>query len=221
MNSDPKATKPAQLQSRRDLLTVGMLGGAGVLLAGGGIAASVAEAVSARAAKDAARPTQATGKRSANLYMVVATPDMLGTSDMPAYIPAYPVVPSYATVRVEIVNFDDATALTGALVQFAKVEGTVDGRITVVALDAKDPNTVGAGQVVSALDPQDVAHTFTVAELGINVPVAAKARTIFTLETGAPGTYLWRCNDPCGTGAGGWEGAMAKPGYMLGKLTVE
>lgn len=66
-----------------------------------------------------------------------------------------------------------------------------------------------------------VVHAFTVAELGINVPAAAKARTIFTLESGAPGTYLWRCNDPCGTGAGGWEGAMAKPGYMLGKLTVE
>lgn len=220
MSSDPETTKDAKLQSRRDLLGVGILGGAGLLLAGGGIAASLAEAVSGRAARESALPTQPSTRRSGSLYMVIATPDMLGTSDMPAYIPAYPVVPSYATVRVEIVNFDDATALTGALEQFASVKGTVGGTVTVVPLDAQDPNTIGAGQVLSALDPQAVAHTFTVAKLGINVPVAPKARTIFTIQTGAPGSYVWRCNDPCGSGNAGWGGAMAKAGFMLGKLTV-
>jgi len=93
--------------------------------------------------------------------------------------------------------------------------------IRVQALDPQDPNAEAPAQGVSALDPQNVAHTFTIASLGINVPVSPKARTIFEIRTGAPGVHSWRCNDPCGSGASGWGGAMAAPGYMMGKLTVE
>ncbi len=192
-------------RSRRAFLLTGALGGASAILAGCGLA-SVATPL----------------KRNGSLYLTIATPAMLGTDDMPAYIPAYPHIPANATVRVEIVNFDDATPLTGALAQFAKVEGTVGGTISVEPLDPKDPNSAAAPKVVSAMDPQnEVSHTFTIAKLGINVPVAPKARTIFTIETGAPGAYLWRCNDPCGTGPDGWGGAMAKNGYMTGKVTIE
>jgi hypothetical protein len=180
----------------------------------------VVEAISVRA-KESGPQQASTGRRTGHLYMVIATPDMLGTEDMPAYIPAYPTIPSNATVRVEIVNFDDATPLTGALAPFARVTGTVGDTITVTALDPTQPNTSGSPQVFSALDPQKVSHTFTVARLGINVPVAPKARTIFTINTAEAGTYSWRCNDPCGTGANGWMGAMARSGYMMGKLTVE
>lgn len=208
--------------SRRNILEVALLGGAGVLLAGGGMAASLTEAVASRGKATGSQNLAASGQRVGSLYMVIATPDMLGTSDMPAYIPAYASVPSNATVRVEIVNFDDATPLVGGLAVFSKVSGTVGNTITVVPLDPKHPNVVGDGAVLSALDPQNgVGHTFTIAELGLNVPVAPKARTIFTMQTGDPGSYAWRCNDPCGSGGAGWGGAMATPGYMMGKLTVE
>lgn len=193
-------------QSRRAFLAAGALAGSGALLAGCGVAAT-------------ASSTQSKGK--ASLYLTIATPDMLGTDDMPAYIPAFASIPAHTRVRVEIVNFDDATPLTGALEQFAKVKGTVGGAIQVEPLDAKNPNATAASQTVTALDPQKVSHTFTVAKLGINIPVAAKARTIFEIQTGAPGVYDWRCNDPCGQGNGGWGGAMAAPGYMMGKLTLE
>ncbi len=196
----------AKPQSRRAFLAAGALGGATALLAGCGVAAT-------------ASPTQSKGK--ASLYLTIATPSMLGTDNMPAYLPANPSIPAHSQVRVEIINFDDATPLTGALEQFAKVTGTVGGSIKVAALDEKNPNAETASQTVTALDPQDVSHTFTVAKLGINIPVAAKARTIFEIQTGAPGVYDWRCNDPCGQGEGGWGGAMAAAGYMLGKLTVE
>jgi hypothetical protein len=196
-------TKP---QSRRAFLAAGALGGATALLAGCGVAAT-------------ASPTQSKGH--ASLYLTIATPDMLGTEDMPAYLPAFPTIPAHTRVRVEIVNFDDATPLTGALEQFAKVKGTVGGSIQVEALDEKNPNATSASQTVTALDPQNVSHTFTVAKLGINIPVAAKARTIFEIQTGAPGVYDWRCNDPCGQGNGGWGGAMAAAGYMMGKVTLE
>jgi hypothetical protein len=216
MSSEAERANP----SRRNVLEVALLGGAGALLAGGGIAASVVEAISV-GAKESGPQQASTGQRTGHLYMVIATPDMLGTQDMPAYIPAFPAVPSNATVRVETVNFDDATPLTGALTEFAKVTGTVGDTITVAPLDPTQPNTAGSPQVLSSLDPQNVSHTFTVAELGINVPVAPRARTIFTINTAQSGAYSWRCNDPCGTGATGWMGAMAKTGYMMGKLTVE
>ena len=196
----------AKPQSRRAFLAAGALGGATALLAGCGVAAT-------------ASPTQSKGK--ASLYLTIATPSMLGTDDMPAYIPAFPSIPAYSRVRVEIVNFDDATPLIGALEQFANVKGTVGGTIQVAALDAKDPNATASSQTLTALDPQNVSHTFTVAKLGINIPVAAKARTIFEIQTGAAGVYDWRCNDPCGQGDGGWGGAMAAAGYMMGKLTLE
>ena len=196
----------AKPQSRRAFLAAGALGGATALLAGCGVAAS-------------ASPTQSKGK--ATLYLTIATPNMLGTDDMPAYIPAFASIPAHSRVRMEIVNFDDATPLTGALEQFAKATGTVGGTIRVATLDEKNPNATTTSQTVSALDPQNVSHTFTVAKLGINIPVAAKARTTFEIETGAPGVYDWRCNDPCGQGNGGWGGAMAAAGYMMGKLTLE
>jgi hypothetical protein len=192
-------------QSRRAFLVAGTLGGTAAVLAGCGLGSSA----------------DSTPKGRGSLYLAIATPDMLGTDDMPAYIPAYPSVPANSRVRVEIVNFDDATPLTGGLVQFAKVKGTVGGLIQVQPLDAKNPNGDVTGRAVSALDPANVSHTFTIDKLGINVPIAPKARTIFEIETGGPGTYAWRCNDPCGQGADGWGGAMAKPGYMMGKLTIE
>ena len=192
-------------QSRRAFLAVGALAGTTALLAGCGVAAIAPSAAL---------------KGEASLYMTVATPDMLGTDDMPAFIPAFPSIPAHTRVRVEIVNFDDATPLTGALQQFAKVQGTVGGPIHISALDEKNPNSVAEAHAVTAVDPKMVSHTLSIAKLGINIPLTAKSRTVFEIETGAPGEYGWRCNDPCGKGGGGWGGAMAASGYMMGKLTL-
>jgi hypothetical protein len=93
----------------------------------------------------------------------------------------------------------------------------------VTPIDVKAPNgSAGKTTTISALDPNAVSHTFTIQALGINVPIAAHARETFTIHTGAPGTYSWRCFDPCGAGTDGWGTAMAaKSGYMEGTLTVE
>ena len=102
---------------------------------------------------------------------VIATPDMLGSTDKPALIPGNPVLPANTDVTVSIVNFDDATALPTS------------------------PATK-----VASLDPSTgVSHMFTVARLGLNVPMAPKSRTTFTFHTGGAGTYDWQCMDPCGT----------------------
>ncbi len=194
-------------QTRRNFLALGAVTGAGALLAGCGLATA---------------QTQASSKRAGALYLTVVPPEATGKEDFPAYIPAYFSLPAHATVQVQILNFDDATALPKGAEQFAKVTGTVGEIVKVEPIDLGDPNVpTGPAQAISAMDPGQVSHTFTITKLGINVPVAPKARTTFTLQTGAPGTYDWRCMDPCGTGDSGWGGPMATPGYMAGKLTVE
>ena len=78
-----------------------------------------------------------------------------------------------------------------------------------------------------SLDPTKVAHTFTVPQLGLNVPLPGdlpsgqKISTVtFTFITGKAGTYMWQCMDPCGSGSG-WEGPMATMGYMMGTMTIK
>ena len=119
-------------------------------------------------------------------------------------------------------NFDDATALTGGATVYAKAQGLVGGAFTVTPIDPKAPNGwAGPTRTLSSLDPAAVSHTFTIPALGINVPIAAQSRVTFTIHTGAPGTYAWRCMDPCGVGSAGWGTAMAaQAGYMEGSLTV-
>jgi hypothetical protein len=49
----------------------------------------------------------------------------------------------------------------------------------------------------------------------------ACANVTFTIHTGAPGSFSWRCYDPCGDGTTGWGTAMAAVrGYMEGTLTI-
>ena len=84
------------------------------------------------------------------------------------------------------------------------------------------------GKAYSSLAPEKVAHTFTISQLHINVPLpgdASKGATsdtiTFTFHTGKAGTYTFQCFDPCGTGSSGWEGPMVTKGYMIGTLTVQ
>ena len=104
--------------------------------------------------------------------------------------------------------------------QYAKAYGIV-GTLAVSDLDAVNPNAVKPARHVKALDPAtDVSHTFTIAALGLNVPVAPQSVTTFRFHTGQRGSYEWRCVDPCGAGDAGWGGAMSAKGYMVGTVTL-
>jgi hypothetical protein len=122
---------------------------------------------------------------------------------------------------VTVANFDGATPLTGAGERYAKATG-IAGSLSCRTLDPANPNAqaTGAAQTSKSVDPSLVSHTFTVADLGLNVPICAMCQTSFTFFSGAPGTFTWRCMDPCGTGPSGWDGAMATDGYMSGHITV-
>lgn len=130
--------------------------------------------------------------------------------------------PAYSTIFVTMTNFDNATPLAKETESYAKVSGTLDNAAFVTPLKVTNPNGAGGATTsIGSLSPAAVSLTFTIAALGINVPIAAHARTKFTIDTGAPGTSSWRCFDPCGAGAAGWGAATAvMRGYMEGTLTV-
>jgi hypothetical protein len=167
-------------------------------------------------------PAPASAPSVTRLDLTIVTGTMIGKTEYPAYVPSDFTLPAHSTVVVTITNFDDATALPKGAETYAKASGLVGGTFTVTPIDLKDPNgSAGPPQTVSSIDPAAVSHTFTIAALGINVPIAAHARVTFTITTGAPGTFTWRCMDPCGAGPAGWGTAMAaNRGYMEGTLTV-
>jgi hypothetical protein len=149
-------------------------------------------------------------------------------------------LPAYSTVTVTIKQYDTSTTLHNPF--FSQVAGTVGN---VMYLN---------GRSVQRVSPDALSHTFTIqtppdpgeTQLFVNVPlpgVADNAPTnltiaghqyaapnviVFRFRTGAPGQYIWKCYDPCGSGLAGngiggqnnFGGAMATTGYMAGTLTV-
>ena len=89
------------------------------------------------------------------------------------------------------------------------------------------------GKRVTLVGNNEIAHTFTIPSLGINIPLPIAAMggpmgsmagptTIrFTFRApSAPGTYLWLCVTPCGGNPDGIGGAMHTDGWMRGHLIV-
>jgi len=201
--------------NRGQVISGGVIGAAGLAVAGvfgWGMGASV-HPLEAAAHASTAVP---------HYTLTIETPDMLGgTEDTgPAYVPANIVLPANTTVEITIVNFDGATELPAGSEQYAKAYG-IQGTLAVSDLDAVNPNATKPVRHVKELDPAtEVSHTFTVAALGLNVPIAANSVTTFRFHTGLKGSYEWRCMDPCGSGPSGWGAAMSAKGYMEGTMTL-
>ncbi len=202
---------------RKTTIATAGLGALGVFIVGS-LGWDVAQ-MAAAAAPPKAGSTVIQGG-TAHLYLTIATPDMLQSDVGPAFMPSNFSLPAHSDVTITVTNFDDATALPSSSRQFAVAEGTT-GPITVQAMDPTNPNLAGATRTVDRLDAvTGVSHTFTIAALGVNVPIAPTSKTTFTFHTGAAGPYVWQCMDPCGSGPIGWGGAMATKGYMTGQVTA-
>jgi hypothetical protein len=148
-----------------------------------------------------------------NLSILINRPGM--HKDWPGYSNTRLVAPANSIVTMTIHNYDlGDTPLPGGS-PFGQIQGTVG-------------NTAFAdGSKYSSLALDKIAHTFTIPQLGINVPIPGDApkgtnfsSVTFTFRTSNAGTYTFRCFDPCGTGSSGWMGPMLTKGYMVGTLTV-
>ena len=146
-----------------------------------------------------------------------------------------PVSSGHATTFVNLtISIDPANGLP----RFTPANFTVaPGRVvvTIVDLDAvarwagctcRVTGTVGGveyvnGTAVSVVPAGNVAHTFTVPSLGLNIIVPGQSVVRFSFETGAPGSFPWMCVAPCGAGADPYTTApMGVPGYMAGTIQV-
>lgn len=147
----------------------------------------------------------------------------------PFYWPSTSIkLPAHTAVTVTIKQYDGATPPWNTY--WAKVHGTVDGTATY------------NGKAQSEIDPQNVAHTFTIHQypqggqdtIFVSVPMLAvpanakneangypAPQTIqFTFVTPGPGEYVWNCEDPCGDSYQQFGGVMQARGWMSGKIQV-
>ena len=138
-------------------------------------------------------------------------------------------VPANSLVTVTIKQYASGGRVFNPF--WAKVHGTVDGTMTV------------NGNTVTEVDPANVAHTFTVHQspedgqpyLFVSVPLpglgsnqvgnaspysSTPKEVTFTFRTGAPGTYVWNCEFPCGDLYQEFGGPMQQRGWMTGTLEV-
>jgi hypothetical protein len=215
-------------------LTVAVLA---VALIIGGIGAGIA--ISGREGSPATTTltTTATGTSTNSsspfvLTLVVTINNLFNSSagDMPAYYVLGPSglqssasisVPAHKLIKLVIINYDDGNA---SMVQpgVNVVSGTQNNTVQ-VASDNYVNSTEGLSgidirstpsQTISSVDPMDLAHTFSVQGLGLNIPLPTSSVVVayFTIEQA--GTYTWQCMTLCG-GA-----AMSSPGWMTGSLVA-
>ncbi len=158
--------------------------------------------------------TPSTSSTHVTMDIVVNQPGL--QKDWPAFSQTNLVVPANSPVTVTMRDYDLGNTPMPQNSPFTTVQGTVGTTATV------------DGQTYSSLAPNKIAHTFTIPQLNVNVPLPGDGAqgkdyntVTFSFRTGAAGTYTFRCYDPCGTGPMGMMGPMMTQGYMIGTLTVQ
>lgn len=151
------------------------------------------------------------------------------SSTWPFYSPSTSIqLPANSLVTITVHQYDSASTVYNPYL--AQVHGTLDGTASF------------AGEAKTGIDPKAVAHTFTIHQfpessqpnLYVSVPMLAVANNApneangypkpidvtFSFVTGAPGQYVWNCEDPCGSGYVSFGGPMSQRGFMSGTVTV-
>ena len=129
-------------------------------------------------------------------------------------------LPVHTLIQLTIISYDTPTpASTG---EQGKVTGTVGGTVYLVngttAMGTSVPQSWG--QNVTSVSGNMLAHTFTIQQFGINIPVVGGDTEVAYLYLNQTGTFQWICLTPCGFGPTGMGGAMSASGWMEGQITV-
>ena len=190
-----------------------MLAGLGVMVAA---TAGVAEGVHAAASRlTTPRVAPIVSHDAVVESMQIRTSSLVpGRLDWPNFTNQAWSVHAGEHVTLRIKSFDDGTApLTGAQMMYDMVTGTTGGGERV------------DGTLVSSVANDNVAHTFTVVGLGLNLPIPAaptggSVTVVAHFIATRTGTFMWQCYAPCGTGANSVGGAMSTMGWMEGNIEV-
>ena len=146
-------------------------------------------------------------------------------------------VPAGSMIHVTILGYDGCTPLRNPL--WGKITGTVGN---VEYINGKP------APVLNSWGGCNVAHTFSIPGIGLNVPVASPTTlaantnlcgtspctpveggkpvphttvTFSFMSPKTPGDYFWHCKIPCGLGyLDGFGGPMQTIGYMTGQMEV-
>jgi hypothetical protein len=155
------------------------------------------------------------------LTTVAAIGDLRPTDDHPNWVGYFPTtffkVPPNATVRITIDQQDGASGLRNEYLGL--VRGTIGNSMTL------------NGKTMKAIDPATLAHSFSVPDLGVNVPLqgvadnapaGASNTIVFSFKVPSSGIFRWQCFVPCAAGTlYGNGGPMQTLGYMDGQIEVE
>ncbi|HUZ79741.1 MAG TPA: hypothetical protein VMV28_03885 [Thermoplasmata archaeon] len=134
---------------------------------------------------------------------------------MDQFAPANLSVTAGALLEFVIVNYD--SGVNPPPPQYATASGVVGDCIYVSSSPA------GLGPCSHSLPEDQIAHTFTIPILNVNVPVPAAtnvtpgssgAQVIFFVSFASVGSYTWMCMAPCD------PTSMQAPGFMSGTVTV-
>jgi plastocyanin len=162
--------------------------------------------------------------------LVIATNSIYNVTaaDQPAYFVLGPnglqtsasiSLPANRLIKLVIVNYDDGSANLTAP-SYNVVSGTTDGSIFVASNDninsSEGPSgiVVNGGQTLTTVPTDEIAHTFTVPSLNLNIPVPLSSTVVAYFTVDKAGSYLWFCETGCG------DFAMSTPGWMTGSLVA-
>jgi hypothetical protein len=150
----------------------------------------------------------------------LTTVAQVGFGDHPNWVGYLPTtffkVPPNATVRVTIDQQDGPSGLRNPYLGL--VRGTIGNSMTV------------NGKTTQAINPDKTAHTFSVPDLGVSVPLLGIDANdpkntdnfvVFSFKVPASGIFRWQCFVPCAAGTlYGNGGPMQTLGYMDGQIEV-
>jgi uncharacterized membrane protein YphA (DoxX/SURF4 family) len=139
------------------------------------------------------------------VHYVNLTVDLNSSNGWPQYLPANFSVPTGVAVFT-IVDRDLPMNWSGC---DCTVHGTVGG------------TELLNNSTVRIVPSSNVAHTFTIPTIGLNVLSPGNSTIEFRVVLPGPGTYTWYCLAPCGAGGNPYAtGPMGIPGFMTGTMTV-
>jgi hypothetical protein len=165
-------------------------------------------------------PSEVSAEQPVELNLSLVSDAMTGKQNWPVYVPSTLTLPAHTTINARIFQFDSGAGELPDDSPFAKVTGVVGSTATAQAITQADPNNLGAASTYPALAAKDVAHTFTIGQIGLNVPLPVSSVVSFTFKTGDPGTLRFQCMVPCGTDPNGSGGPMVANGFMMGTIKV-